>query len=239
MELLQYAMQQRISGLGWTKVEVIDENQGRSATTISGRTGFQRMVAEVCLGKVGAVAAIEVSRFARNNRDWHQLLEMCGMVNTLLPSISRRWSRPSKERIDGLLRPFDKAADLLETIPGIGRTSSIAAIESDAHATTPLDSHALASTSRSGQLRSADPDGRVAVTSTRRALNDPSPHACPYRTGVLPSPAPPTSASMTAPMELPKAVPATPQETATMLATQRVVEQQRQRHLHSVTSKCA
>ena len=42
------------------------------------------MVAEVCLGKVGAVAAIEVSRFARNNRDWHQLIEMCGMVDTLL-----------------------------------------------------------------------------------------------------------------------------------------------------------
>lgn len=83
-ERLQYAMQQRVRGLGWNEVEVIDEDQGRSATTTSGRSGFQRMVAEVCLGKVGAVAAIEVSRFARNNRDWHQLIEMCGMVNTLL-----------------------------------------------------------------------------------------------------------------------------------------------------------
>ena len=81
---LQYAMEQRVRGLGWTEVEVIDEDQGRSATTTNRRTGFQRMVAEVCLGKGGAVAAIEVSRFARNNRDWHQLIEMCGMVDTLL-----------------------------------------------------------------------------------------------------------------------------------------------------------
>lgn len=81
---LQYAMADRVRTLGWKEIEIIDEDQGRSATTTSGRTGFQRMVAEVALGKVGAVAAIEVSRFARNNRDWHQLIEMCGMVDTLL-----------------------------------------------------------------------------------------------------------------------------------------------------------
>lgn len=81
---LQYAMAERVRALGWKKIEIIDEDQGRSAATASGRTGFQRMVAEVALGKIGAVAAIEVSRFARNNRDWHQLIEMCGMVDTLL-----------------------------------------------------------------------------------------------------------------------------------------------------------
>jgi len=81
---LQYAMENRVRDLGWQEIEVIDEDMGRSATTTTGRSGFQRMVAEVCLGKVGAVAAFEVSRFARNNRDWHQLLEMCGMVDTLL-----------------------------------------------------------------------------------------------------------------------------------------------------------
>lgn len=81
---LQYAMEKRVQVLGWSETEVIDEDQGRSATTTHGRSGFQRMVAEVCLGKVGAVAAIEVSRFARNNRDWHQLIELCGMVDTLL-----------------------------------------------------------------------------------------------------------------------------------------------------------
>jgi DNA invertase Pin-like site-specific DNA recombinase len=81
---LQYEMEKRVHDLGWQETEVIDEDLGRSATTTTGRSGFQRMVAEVCLGKVGAVAAIEVSRFARNNRDWHQLIEMCGMVDTLL-----------------------------------------------------------------------------------------------------------------------------------------------------------
>ena len=80
----QYGMEQRVRDLGWQETEVIDEDQGRSATSTHGRTGFQRMVAEVCLGRIGAVAAIEVSRFARNNRDWHQLIEMCGMVETLL-----------------------------------------------------------------------------------------------------------------------------------------------------------
>ncbi len=81
---LQYGMEQRLRQLGWRDVEIIDEDLGCSATTTDGRTGFQRMVAEVCLGKVGAVAAREVSRFARNNRDWHQLIEMCGLVDTLL-----------------------------------------------------------------------------------------------------------------------------------------------------------
>jgi DNA invertase Pin-like site-specific DNA recombinase len=77
-------METRVRDLGWHETEVIDEDQGCSATTTTGRTGFQRMVAAVCLGKVGAVAAIEVSRFARNSRDWHQLIEMCSLVDTLL-----------------------------------------------------------------------------------------------------------------------------------------------------------
>jgi DNA invertase Pin-like site-specific DNA recombinase len=81
---LQYGMAERVRSLGWKEIEIVDEDQGRSATTTSGRSGFQRMVAEVALGKIGVVAAIEVSRFARNNRDWHQLIEMCGMVDTLL-----------------------------------------------------------------------------------------------------------------------------------------------------------
>jgi DNA invertase Pin-like site-specific DNA recombinase len=70
--------------LGWKDVEVIDEDLGRSAASAIGRTGFQYLVAEVCLGKVGAVVAREVSRFARNNRDWHQLIEMCSLVDTVL-----------------------------------------------------------------------------------------------------------------------------------------------------------
>ena len=81
---LQYAMQGRLSQLGWSKIETIDEDLGRSAAGSVERAGFERMVAEVCLGKVGAVAAREVSRFARNSRDWQQLIEMCRVVDTLL-----------------------------------------------------------------------------------------------------------------------------------------------------------
>ncbi len=81
---LQYAMEDRLRQLGWSAVEVIDEDLGRSAAGHVVRAGFERMVAEVCLGRVGAVAAREVSRFARNSRDWQQLVEVCRVVDTLL-----------------------------------------------------------------------------------------------------------------------------------------------------------
>jgi DNA invertase Pin-like site-specific DNA recombinase len=81
---LQYAMRDRLAALGWSEIEVVDEDLGRSAAGGVARAGFERMVAEVCLGKVGAVAAREVSRFARNSRDWQQLIEMCRVVDTVL-----------------------------------------------------------------------------------------------------------------------------------------------------------
>ena len=81
---LQYAMRDRLTALGWSQIEVIDDDLGRSAAGGVQRSGFERMVAEVCLGKVGAVCAREVSRFARNSRDWQQLLEMCRVVDTVL-----------------------------------------------------------------------------------------------------------------------------------------------------------
>lgn len=81
---LQYAMRDRLTALGWADIETIDDDLGRSAAGGVARAGFDRMVAEVCLGKVGAVAAREVSRFARNSRDWQQLIEMCRVVDTVL-----------------------------------------------------------------------------------------------------------------------------------------------------------
>jgi DNA invertase Pin-like site-specific DNA recombinase len=77
-------MDQRLRALGWRDIEVIDEDLGRSASGTTIRSGFERMVTEVCMGKIGAVAAREVSRFARNSRDWQQLVEVCRMVDTLL-----------------------------------------------------------------------------------------------------------------------------------------------------------
>lgn len=81
---LQYAMRDRLVAFGWSTIETIDDDLGRSAAGGVARAGFDRMVAEVCLGKVGAVAAREVSRFARNSRDWQQLIEMCRVVDTVL-----------------------------------------------------------------------------------------------------------------------------------------------------------
>ena len=81
---LQYAMRDRLTALGWSRIETVDDDLGCSAAGGVARAGFDRMVAEVCLGKVGAVAAREVSRFARNSRDWQQLIEMCRVVDTVL-----------------------------------------------------------------------------------------------------------------------------------------------------------
>jgi DNA invertase Pin-like site-specific DNA recombinase len=81
---LQYGMESRLRQLGWQAIEVVDEDLGRSAAGLVQRSGFEGMVAEVCLARVGAVAAREVSRFARNSREWQQLVEMCRVVDTLL-----------------------------------------------------------------------------------------------------------------------------------------------------------
>ena len=82
----QYALVERAAQLGWAgfQVEVIDEDQGRSGATAEGRLGFQRLLAEVSLDHVGIVLGIEMSRLARSNKDWHQLLELCAIFRTLL-----------------------------------------------------------------------------------------------------------------------------------------------------------
>jgi DNA invertase Pin-like site-specific DNA recombinase len=104
---LQYAMQQHLNQLGWREVEVVDDDLGRSAAGTVARAGFERMVAEVCLGKVGAVAAREVSRFARNSREWQQLVEVCRIVDTVLIDQETVYApRQSNDRLLlGLNRP--------------------------------------------------------------------------------------------------------------------------------------
>nr|WP_204354580.1 recombinase family protein [Paracoccus saliphilus] len=65
---------------GFTHIEVIDDDLGRSASETLVRPGFDRLVAWLCAGKVGAVLCQEASRLARNGRDWHNLLDLCGLV---------------------------------------------------------------------------------------------------------------------------------------------------------------
>jgi DNA invertase Pin-like site-specific DNA recombinase len=83
---LQYALVDRAFQFGWPRagITVIDDDLGRSGTSIEGRPGFQRLVAEVGLGHVGLVLGVEMSRLARSCRDWHQLLEICGLFDTLI-----------------------------------------------------------------------------------------------------------------------------------------------------------
>ena len=80
----QYALVGYAGSLGFGDVELIDQDLGHSASTLAGRTGFQRLVAQVSLNTVGAVLCLEASRLARNNRDWHHLVDLCGLVGTLL-----------------------------------------------------------------------------------------------------------------------------------------------------------
>jgi DNA invertase Pin-like site-specific DNA recombinase len=80
---LQYGLADRARQLGWAEVTVIDDDQGRSGSGIH-RPGFERLLAALCEGKIGAVFCIEGSRLARNGRDWETLLEFCGLVDTLL-----------------------------------------------------------------------------------------------------------------------------------------------------------
>jgi DNA invertase Pin-like site-specific DNA recombinase len=80
----QYALADKARELGWSEVVVIDDDLGKSGASSAGRVGFQRLVATVSLGQAGAVFSLEVSRLARNNRDWYQLLDLCGLVDTLI-----------------------------------------------------------------------------------------------------------------------------------------------------------
>jgi len=83
---LQYALRRRAIDWGWPtdRVQVIDEDQGHSGSSVEGRVGFQRLLTEVALDHVGLVLGIEMSRLARSCKDWHQLLELCALFGTLL-----------------------------------------------------------------------------------------------------------------------------------------------------------
>ena len=80
----QYALAEQARGLGFAQVIVIDEDVGRSGMGRHERPGFGQRLAAVCAGRVGAVFALEASRLARNNRDWHHLIDLCAWTATLL-----------------------------------------------------------------------------------------------------------------------------------------------------------
>jgi DNA invertase Pin-like site-specific DNA recombinase len=79
----QYALADHARQLGWSDVVVIDDDLGRSGGGTA-RPGFERLLGAVCEGRVGCVMSTEISRLARNGREWHTLMEFCAVVNTLL-----------------------------------------------------------------------------------------------------------------------------------------------------------
>lgn len=105
---LQYGLAERAQALGWAKsqVLVIDEDLGKSADSAAGRSGFQRLVAEVSLAHVGIIFGLEMSRLARSNRDWHQLLEVSALFGTLIGDL------------DGIYDPTDYNDRLLLGLKG-------------------------------------------------------------------------------------------------------------------------
>src|SRR2546425_12616226 len=98
----QYRLRDRAIELGWapSRVEVIDEDQGRTGSISAHRTGFQRLVSAVGLGGVGMVLMLEASRLARNNSDWHRLIEICGISGTLIADESAVYNpREANDRL--------------------------------------------------------------------------------------------------------------------------------------------
>ena len=80
----QYALAESARTIGFSSVTIIDDDLGRSGSGLVERPGFQKLVASVCAGSIGAVFCIEASRLARNGRDWHHLIDLCALVGTLV-----------------------------------------------------------------------------------------------------------------------------------------------------------
>jgi len=149
----QYALRQRAVALGWAQeqVVVIDSDQGHSGASAVDREGFQRLVAEVGMGRAGIVLGLEVSRLARNNADWHRLLEICALAGTLILDE------------DGL---YDPAAFNDRLLLGLKGTMS----EAELHVLRARLRGGIVSKARRGELVSPlpvglcyDPSGRVVL----------------------------------------------------------------------------
>jgi DNA invertase Pin-like site-specific DNA recombinase len=87
--LNQRALKERLVEWGWKpgRILLVDDDQGQSARATAGRGAFQKLVADVGLGKVGIIMGYEVSRLSRNNADWYRLLELCALFDTLIADV--------------------------------------------------------------------------------------------------------------------------------------------------------
>jgi DNA invertase Pin-like site-specific DNA recombinase len=140
----QYALRERAVALGWPHecVKVIDTDLGQSGLSCQEREGFQRLVAEVGLGRAGIVMGLEVSRLARNSADWHRLIEICALTDTLILDE------------DGVYNPSDFNDRLLLGLKG---TMS----EAEIHLMRARLRGGILNKARRGELRSSLPIGLV------------------------------------------------------------------------------
>lgn len=138
----QYALRERAVELGWApgSIAVVDEDTGRSGASADGRLGFKELVAEVGLGQVGLILALETSRLARSSADWHQLLDLCALTATLIADA------------DGIYSPADFNDRLLLGLKG---TMS----EAELHLIRARLDGGLRSKAERGELRLALPIG--------------------------------------------------------------------------------
>jgi DNA invertase Pin-like site-specific DNA recombinase len=120
---LQYQLRRRAIALGWSddRVQVIDDDQGISGQSVENRPGFQRLLAEVSLGHVGVIFGREMSRLARSCKDWHQLLELCGLFQVLIADA------------DGVYDPTDPNDRMLLGLRGMMSEAELHVLRSRLH----------------------------------------------------------------------------------------------------------
>jgi DNA invertase Pin-like site-specific DNA recombinase len=149
----QYSLVDLAVQLGWPpdRVEVIDEDQGHSGSTAEGRPGFQRLLAEVGLDHVGIILGVELSRLARSNKDWHQLIELCAIFGTMLADQ------------DGLYDPTDYNDRLLLGLRGIMNEAELHILQGRMH-------QALLNKAKRGDLYINLPAGYLKLSTGKIAL---------------------------------------------------------------------
>ena len=147
----QYGLVELAKRYDWTKnaIVVIDDDMGRSASSVSGMKGFARLVADVALKKAGIIFGLEVSRLARNNRDWYQLLDLCSITDTLIADT------------DGVYNPCQFNDRLLLGLKGTMSEAELHLIKNRMH-------QGLFHKAQKGELRlplpagyQYDPDGKI------------------------------------------------------------------------------
>src|SRR4051794_122705 len=150
----QYALTDRAFELGWdrSQIAVVDEDQGKSGQTAEGRPGFQRLLAEVALDRIGLILGLEMSRLARCCSDWHHLLELCARYHTLLADP------------DGLYDPTDHNDRLL-----LGLTGMMG--EAELHVLKGGMSGGKLNKARRGELSTPPPIGYIKLPSGPFALD--------------------------------------------------------------------